>query len=76
MKKSFFVLSILLCFVLVPAVKAQLTVITGSLNTLAGVDATGNWAYTGFEIKWKISEQQNGSWFYEYWLTDLNGGSL
>ncbi len=76
MKKTIPMFSILLCLVLASAVNAQLTIINGSLSTPDGVNATGNWSATGFIIEWNISEQTDGSWFYEYFLSDTNGRML
>lgn len=46
---------------------------SGSLTSPSGVDATGYWADQGFRIEWMIQDQPDGSWYYEYWLTDAAG---
>ncbi|HOD67315.1 MAG TPA: PEP-CTERM sorting domain-containing protein [candidate division Zixibacteria bacterium] len=46
---------------------------SGSLASPAGVTASGYWAQQGFKIEWMIEDQPDGSWFYQYWLTDAQG---
>lgn len=46
---------------------------SGSLTSPTGVTATGYWDQQGFQIEWLIQDQPDGSWFYQYWLTDAVG---
>lgn len=49
---------------------------TGSLSTPAGVTATPLWDHPsgGFKISWTIDQMADGSWCYDYLLTNATGG--
>jgi hypothetical protein len=51
---------------------------TGSLNTPSGVFATPLWDSPngGFQIAWEISKMTDGSWCYDYTLSNESGGDL
>lgn len=53
-----------------------LPVYTGSLSTAdGGVTGTGSWA-DNFKIAWTIELQNDNSWHYQYFLTDLNDNAF
>ena len=76
MRKSLLTIVALVVLVIASSASAQLSSFTGMLTSNEGVDATGNWGVNGFKIAWQIDEQADHSWFYQYWLTDLDGNTL
>jgi len=72
LKKTLFVTLLLLAF----AVSANaLPVYEGMLSTPTGVQGTGIWA-DNFKISWRIEQMEDMSWFYQYFVTELDGAPL
>ncbi len=76
MKKSLLTVLAIAILMIASSASAQLSSFSGMLTSNEGVNATGNWGVNGFKISWLIEEQANHAWFYQYWLTDLNGNTL
>jgi hypothetical protein len=72
LKKVVLIFSLLVAF----AVSANaLPVYEGVLSTPSGVDGTGIWA-DNFKIAWRIEQQENMAWCYNYTITELDGSPL
>lgn len=76
MKKLLLIVITMSILIMASSASAQLSSFAGMLSTDEGVDATGNWGVNGFKIEWLIEEQADHSWYYQYWLTDLQGNTL
>jgi len=60
------------------SVSVDSTDFTGSRTSApgGGITATGPWADGGFELSWNIADNQDGTFFYQYKITGLGGGTL
>lgn len=76
MKKLTYLLAALL--LVLPTVASAVPVFTGSLSTPSGVISSAGWdpANGGFQISWVVTQLAANDWYYQYTLSNVQGGAL